>query len=138
VMAEGAYLAQKFVRIGLMPDGGSTWFLARALGLPRALELTLFGDDLPAARALEWGLTQRVVPRAELDATAMGVAERLAAGPPLALAAIKRDVRGAAHEALDEALEREKRGQLALLRTNDVTEGVGAWIERRAPRFSGR
>lgn len=138
VMAEGAYLNQKFVKIGLMPDGGSTWFVPHAIGLHRALELALLGDDLPAARAVELGLATRAVPEQELEPTVRALAERLAAGPPLAMAAIKQGLRCAASGTLEQALEYEKRAQLQLFGSQDVIEGVLAWMQRRSPAFRGR
>jgi enoyl-CoA hydratase/carnithine racemase len=120
-----------------MPDGGGSLWLARAVGMGRALELLLTGERIDAARALEWGLTNRVVTADELRATTAALAATLAKGPPLAYAHIKRAVR-AAHADLDQALEREKRGQLELLQSQDFGEGLGAFIMKREPNFVGK
>src|SRR5215831_11574005 len=81
VAAESAYFLQAFRRIGLVPDGGATYMLPRLIGKARAMELTLLGEKLPAAMALDWGLINRCVPDAELMSTAMGIAKQLADGP---------------------------------------------------------
>lgn len=138
VLSERAYFQEKFVGIGLMPDGGGTFHLARLVGLGRALELLLLGERIEAARALELGLALRVVPESQLLAEALALAERLADGPPLALAAIKHATRRSLEGTLDDALAREATGQTALLQSADLREGVVAWTERRKPRFTGR
>ena len=81
VAGESAYFLQAFRRIGLIPDGGSTYLLPRMIGRARAMEMTLLGERLPAAKALEWGLINRCVPDAELMPTALALAQELAAGP---------------------------------------------------------
>ncbi len=138
ILSDRAYLQEKFVRIGLMPDGGGTLWLARAIGVGRALELLLTGDPIPAARALELGIANHVVPPEALLPEARRLAERLAKGPPLAQAAIKRAVRGALSSGLEAALAAEREGQLACLRSQDFMEGVAAWMQRREPEFRGR
>ncbi len=138
VFAQSGYLQEKFVAIGLMPDGGGTFLLPRLLGLGRALELLLLGEALSAERALELGLATVVVSGDLLAQRALELAQRLAAGPPLALAAIKRATRAALSGDLDAALAREKGGQLELLRSADVGEGVSAFLQKRPPEFKGR
>ncbi len=135
VMSEDAYIQEKFVAIGLMPDGGGTFWLSRLIGVGRALEYLLLGTRIDAKLALSLGLASRVVDN-ELG-EAQAIAHSLAAGPPLALAAIKRAVRDA-NSSIDDALAREKQGQTALLRSQDFHEGVAAWTEKRAARFSGK
>lgn len=138
LLSERAYLQEKFVGIGLMPDGGGTFQLSRLVGPGRALELLLLGERVEAARALELGLANRVVPAAELTREAVALAKRLADGPPLALAAIKHATRAAMSGTLDEALAREAAGQSRLLSSADLREGIAAWTERRPARFSGK
>ncbi len=135
VLSEDAYLQEKFVAIGLMPDGGGSFWLPRLVGVGRALELLLLGSRVDAAQALSYGLANRVA----LDelGEARALAAQLAEGPPLALAAIKAAVRAAADGGIDAALEREKRGQTALLASKDFREGVAAWSAKRAPKFQG-
>lgn len=138
LLSERGYLQEKFVGIGLMPDGGGTFHLARLIGLGRALELLLLGERVEAARAVELGLALRVVPEPQLLEEALALAERLADGPPLALAAIKHATRKSLDGTLDDALAREASGQTKLLQSADLREGVVAWTERRKPRFTGR
>lgn len=137
VLSERAYLQEKFVKIGLMPDGGGTFWLPRAIGVARALEVLLLGEPIDAAHARELGLTNRVVPEAELLPTAKGLARALASGPPLALARIKAAVRESSSGTIDDALSRERSGQLTLLGSNDFMEGVMAWTSRRPAVFRG-
>ncbi|HZO15858.1 MAG TPA: enoyl-CoA hydratase-related protein [Polyangiaceae bacterium] len=136
VMSDRAYLQEAFVRIGLMPDGGGTMWLPRALGLARALELMLTGDRIEAAVALAWGLANSVVAPDKLKSETAELAARLAKGAPLAQAYIKRAAR-AAFGSIDEALAREKQGQLELLRTQDFAEGLSAFLQKRAASFRG-
>ncbi len=138
VLSERAYLQEKFVNIGLMPDGGGTFHLPRLLGVGRALELMLLGERPDADQAKSLGLANRVVGAAELEPAALALAQRLAEGPPLALGAIKRAVRANLSATLDEALDRERDGQLALLGSHDLVEGVSAWTQQRPPVFRGR
>ncbi|HEY3667210.1 MAG TPA: enoyl-CoA hydratase-related protein [Polyangiaceae bacterium] len=136
VLAQDAYIQEKFVAIGLMPDGGGSFWLPRLVGLGRALELLLLGTRIDAAQALGLGLANRVVDDERAEARAL--ATTLAAGPPLALAAIKAAVRDSASGGIDAALAREKSGQTKLLASQDFKEGVAAWGAKRAPHFQGK
>ncbi len=134
-----AYFEERFVKIGLMPDGGGSFWLPRLIGLGRAMELMLTGDRVPAERALSLGIVNHVLPSsAELRAETMKLAARLAKGPPLAYAEIKRAVRASLGSTIDEALDREKEGQVKLLQSADCAEGVMAWMEKREPSFQGK
>jgi enoyl-CoA hydratase/carnithine racemase len=137
VMSTRAYLQEKFVNIGLMPDGGGTFLLPRLVGTGIAFEALLFGDPIDAEKAARLGLANEVVAPEELAATAMARAQRIAAGPPLAIAAIKRAVRAGLEGGLDHALAREKAGQLELLRSQDLLVGVAAWMSGTTPEFKG-
>jgi 2-(1,2-epoxy-1,2-dihydrophenyl)acetyl-CoA isomerase len=137
LFSERAYLQEKFVGIGLMPDGGGTFHLARLIGPGRALELLLLGEKVDASQALALGLANRILPSSELLPRALELAQRLAAGPPLALAAIKSATRAAMTGTLEDALEREAAGQTQLLRSADLREGITAFTERRKPNFRG-
>lgn len=137
IVSERAYFQEKFVGIGLMPDGGGTFFLPRLIGLGRALDLLLTGDPIDAPRAKELGLTREVVAPDALDSAALALAQRMADGPPLALASIKSAVRASLSGDLEAALTREKAGQLRLLASADVREGVSAFLEKRKARFRG-
>lgn len=138
ILSERAYLQEKFVRIGLMPDGGGTLWLTRMIGIGRALELLLTGDPVDAQRAYELGLANRVVPVDELAKTTHDLALRLADGPPLAQAAIKRAVRAALAATVEQTLAIEREGQLSCLHSQDFMEGVAAWMQKRDPSFTGR
>ncbi len=137
VASTAAYFEEKFVAIGLMQDGGGSFHLPRLLGVARALELLLLGERISAERASELGLVRSVCPAERLAEEAHGLAARLASGPPLALAAIKRAVREGLSSTLDQALAREREGQLALLASADVREGISAFFERRKADFRG-
>ena len=133
-----AYFQEKFVKIGLMPDGGGTFWLPRLVGLARAMELMLTGEPVPGPRALEMGLVNRVVATASLKDEALALARSLSKGPPLAFAEIKAAVRAGFGGTIDQALDREKAGQLKCLVSSDCMEGVMAWMEKREPSFTGK
>lgn len=138
LMAESAYLLAAFVNIGLAPDFGASWTIARRVGLGRALEMLLLGERIPASMAVEWGLAARVIPNDRLMAEAEALAMRLAKGPTVALGLIRKAARNAMTASFDTALETE----IAMLRTTGRTEDVAAAIaafNRREPvRFAGR
>lgn len=136
ILSDGAYLQEKFVKIGLMPDGGGTYWLPRLVGLARAMELMLTGEPVSADRAVALGLANRVVPAASLREETMRLARELEQGPPLAFAEIKRAVRGGS--SIDAALELEKEGQMRCLRSSDCMEGIASWAQKRAPSFQGK
>jgi enoyl-CoA hydratase/carnithine racemase len=134
---ERTRFGEVFVKRGLMPDGGGTFSLPRLVGVGKALELMFTGDFVGAEEAARIGLLNRVVPSAEAEAQTWALARRLAAGPPLVHAWIKRAVYGALDGTLDDALETEVKGQMQLLRSRDFFEGVAAFFQKREPKFSG-
>jgi len=136
VFAESAYLQEKFAAVGLMPDGGGSYFLTRLLGIARALEMLMLGSRIDAAQAVSLGLASSMTADADTEAAALALAGTLATSAPLALARIKRAVHADGAE-LRAALARECEGQLSLLASADVKEGVRAFLERRAPVFRG-
>jgi enoyl-CoA hydratase/carnithine racemase len=132
-----AYAQEKFVRLGLMPDGGGTFWLPRLVGTARAMQMILLAEKVEAPELHRLGVVAKVVePDALRDAT-LAVARGIEAGPPLAYAAIKRAVYGS-WGSIDDALRRERDAQLELLRSADFAEGVAAWLEKREPRFEGK
>lgn len=138
IVSPEAYFQEKFVKIGLMPDGGGTFWLPRLVGLARAMELMLTGEAVAATRAMEIGLVNRVVSAAVLRDEALALARSLSKGPPLAFAKMKAAVRASFAGTIDQALDREKAGQLECLMSSDCMEGVMAWMEKREPNFTGK
>lgn len=137
VAGESAYFLQAFRRIGLVPDGGSTFLLAQAAGRVRAMEMMLLGEKLPAARALEWGLINRVVPDAEVESAALALAGELAEGPTVALGLIRKAAWAALESDWDQTLQTERALQTQAGRTADFMEGVMAFREKRPAVFKG-
>jgi enoyl-CoA hydratase/carnithine racemase len=138
VLSSAGYIQEKFVKIGLMPDGGGTFWMPRLVGMGRALEYLLLGTKIEAPLALELGLANRVVEPNALSATTSALAQELAKGPPLAIAQIRKAVRQSASGTVEDALQREKAGQIGLLQSADLMEGVLAWAQRRDPVFTGK
>jgi 2-(1,2-epoxy-1,2-dihydrophenyl)acetyl-CoA isomerase len=136
--ADDLRIATGFVHLALSGDGGSSWHLPRLVGLSRARELIIGGRVLDAAEAQEWGLVGQVVPLAELADTALDRARALAAGPTHALAAMKRLLLHSSTSSYREQLAAERDEIVGCARTGDAAEGIRAFGERRAPRFSGR
>ena len=131
-----AYVQEKFVDIGLMPDGGGTFWLPRLVGTARALKAMLLSDKLGAKELDALGVLVACVAPDQLMTATMELARRLEKGPPLAYAALKDSVYAALGD-LKAALRREREGQLRLLRSQDVIEGVAAWTQKRPPEFKG-
>jgi len=138
IAARSAKFIQSFAAIGLVPDTGGSWHLTRHLGQARAMGLALTGEPLSAEQAAAWGLIWKCVDDSELDATVDGLAEKLAAMPPLGLAAIKQMVRTSWDRSLDEELDLQRDEMRRLGFTEDYREGVAAFLEKRKPTFTGR
>ena len=138
VASETAYFLQAFVNIGLVPDGGASWALPRLIGRARAAEMMLLGERVPAAKALEWGMIHKVVADDVLDAEALALAQRLAAGPTRALGAMRRNLHAALDGSYADAMAREADAQRAMRRTEDSMEGGMAFLQKRKPEFKGR
>lgn len=137
LMSEKASLVQAFVKVGLVPDTGSSYLLPRLIGYHRAMELALFGDKVTAQQALELGLCNRVIPEAEFAQVVGEWAERLAKGPR-SMGWIKRQFTRGLEQSFEEILELEAYGQEAAAATADATEAVTAFLEKREPNFTGR
>ena len=138
VAAKSAKFIQSFSAIGLIPDSGGTWVLPRLVGQARAVGLALTGEPLPAEQAAEWGLIWKAVEDEQLDAEVDAVAAKLAALPPLGLAAIKNIIRTSGSRTLDEELDLQRDEMRRLGFTNDYREGVAAFLEKRPAKFEGR
>lgn len=137
VASSRAYVQEKFVHLGLMPDGGGTFWLPRLVGTARAMKMILLAEKVGAPELHQLGVVAKVVEPTVLRETTLAIARELESGPPLAFAAIKRALYASLGD-LEDALRRERSEQLRLLRTSDVMEGVAAWTQRRPPRFEGR
>ena len=134
---KSAYFLQAFRRIGLVPDAGSTWMLPRLVGTARAMELSLLGEKLPAEKALEWGLINRVYDDAELMNEAKKMAKELANGPTKALALIRGLYWDSPENTFEEQLDLEYRTQRIAGASADFKEGVTAFLEKRPAKFRG-
>jgi 2-(1,2-epoxy-1,2-dihydrophenyl)acetyl-CoA isomerase len=135
--AESAVFGLAFVNIGLVPDGGSTFLVPVAAGKARALEMALLGEPIPAERALEWGLINRVVPDGKLLDEARDLARKLARGPTRSYANSKRALNNSFLKIMDEQLDLEADMQGEMVKTTDFVEGVSAFVEKRDPSFKG-
>jgi 2-(1,2-epoxy-1,2-dihydrophenyl)acetyl-CoA isomerase len=135
--AESAFFGLAFVNVGLMPDGGSTAFVPAAAGRARAFQMALLGERVPAPRALEWGLVNWVYPDDRLMEEADALVRRLAAGPTRSYAGSKRALNQFIYGDLDAQLDLEAELQHALGRTKDFVEGAAAFVQKRAPSFTG-
>lgn len=135
ISGESGYFLQAFRRIGLVPDGGSTFLLPRTVGRARAMEMTLLGDKVRADQALQWGMINRVVPDDQLMHEARDYATRLADGPTQALALIRDLVWQAEDNDFDSQLQAERFAQRTAGRQPDFKEGVKAFVEKRPANF---
>ncbi len=138
IAAHSASFVQAFSKLGLLPDSGGTWTLPRLVGQARSLGLTLLGEKLPAETAAAWGMIWECVADAELGSTVDALARQLAAAPTRGLAWTKAAIRGGWQRTLAEQLDVERDAQRELGRSSDYAEGVAAFVEKRAPRFTGR
>jgi 2-(1,2-epoxy-1,2-dihydrophenyl)acetyl-CoA isomerase len=138
IAARSASFVQAFSRLGLLPDAGGSYFLPRLVGSARAMGLALLAEKLSAEQATEWGLIWNVVDDATLSAEARRIAESLAQGPTKGYGLLKRAMYASAGNSLDAqlALERDLQREAGL--TDDYREGVTAFKEKRAPRFTGK
>jgi 2-(1,2-epoxy-1,2-dihydrophenyl)acetyl-CoA isomerase len=137
IAGESARFVMAYTRIGLTPDGSTTWFLPRLIGERRALELALLNRALTAAEALQWGLVNRVVPDDDLLPEAEALAATLATGPTVAYGETKRLLRASWSAASLEVQMAEETEQVArAASTADAREGIAAFLEKRSPSFS--
>ncbi len=130
-------LGQVFTRIGLVPDGGSSWTLSRLVGVARAMEIALLAETFDGDAAAAMGIVNRVVDDEVLEAETAAVAQRLAAGPPIALRLAKANINAGCSGSFEQALEREVQAQVECLSTEDAKEGIAAFFQKRTPNFEG-
>lgn len=137
IAAESATFLQAFVKIGLVPDSGSTWMLPRLVGVTRAMDLFLTGRKITAHEALEWGLVNQVTEDAQLMTVVNALAQEFATAPTAAIGYIKRSVLYGLEHSLEETLDNEADMQEIAGRTADHREGITAFLAKRAPVFKG-
>lgn len=137
IACESATFIQAFTRIGLIPDAGGTSFLPRRVGLQRAMGAALLAEPVSARQAVDWGMIWEAVPDDRFAEVVAARATKLASGPTGAYAAVKQALRGAFDQSLEAQLALEARLQGACGASDDFREGVAAFLEKRAPRFSG-
>lgn len=138
IMADSARLIEVFIRIGLVPDSGSHWFLPRLVGMAKAFEYSALGQDIGAVEAERVGLVNKVVPAGELESTTMELARQLAKAPTRAIGLIKRTLNKSLTSDLDSLLDYEAVIQEIASQTEDHKEGVKAFLEKRPAQFKGR
>lgn len=138
IASEQARLGQTFVRIGIHPDWGGTWTLPRLVGTSRAMEIMMTGRMVDAAEALAIGMVDRVVAAGELTSETETLARTIAAGPPIAIAGIKRALAASRTNGLREQIDLESEHQLRAFASADAAEGMAAFHEKRAPGFRGQ
>jgi 2-(1,2-epoxy-1,2-dihydrophenyl)acetyl-CoA isomerase len=138
VARESAYFLLAFINIGLVPDGGSSLLVPERVGVTRAAEMAMLGERIPARQALDWGLINRVAGDDEFDGVVDELAARLAAGPTAAYAGVKEQLNAWLFERMDAQLELEATLQQRAAASGDFQQGVLAFLEKRAPAFTGR
>jgi len=138
IAADDAVFAESFVKLGIIPGDGGAWFLPRIVGLSKAAEMTFTGDSVDATEALRCGLVSRVVPRETLLDEALALAGRIATNPLPAVRMSKRLLREGQHVRLDTLLAMSAAFQALAHHTEDHHEAVTAFLEKRAPRYTGR
>lgn len=138
IAAEEAVFGQNFAKVGLFPDFGGTYFLPQLVGPAKAAEMFYTGDMIDSQAALALGIVNQICPGARLAAEVKILAEKVAQGPPLAIRAVKKALFGSERESLAAALEREVQEQIRCYLSEDCKEGIGAFFEKRPPKFVGR
>ncbi len=138
IAAEEATFGQNFAKVGLFPDYGGTYFLPQLVGPAKAAELFYTGEMIDAKTALALGIVNRIVPAAQLEEEVKGLTQKIAQGPPLAIRAVKKVLFANEKKELAEALEQEVQEQVRCFLSEDCSEGILAFFEKRPPRFQGK
>jgi 2-(1,2-epoxy-1,2-dihydrophenyl)acetyl-CoA isomerase len=138
IAAEEAAFGQNFAKVGLFPDFGGTYFLPQLVGPAKAAELFYTGDMIDAKAALRLGIVNHVVPAAQLEAEVKSLAQKIAQGPPLPIRAVKKTLFSGEKEKLAAALEQEVQEQVRCYLSEDCSEGIRAFFEKRPPQFRGK
>ncbi len=138
IAAEEAAFGENFAKVGLFPDYGGTYFLPQLVGPAKAAELFYTGDMIDARTALGLGIVNYVVPGAQLEAEVKSLAQKIAQGPALAIQAVKKTLFGAEEKELSQALEHEVQEQIRCYLSEDCSEGIRAFFDKRPPKFQGK
>jgi len=138
IAVEEATFGQNFAKVGLFPDYGGTYFLPQLVGPSKAAELFYTGDMIDAKSALSLGIVNHVVPAAQLETEVKSLAQKIAQGPPLAIRAVKKVLFGNEKKELSQALEQEVQEQIRCYLSEDCSEGIRAFFEKRPPKFQGK
>ena len=138
LVGRSGYFLQSFIRLGVVPDGGSSWTIPRLAGAGRAAAMMMLGEKIDAETALAWGLAYRLYDDSGLQDAARALAAKLASGPTLAYGRIKQMLAASRDNGYAAQLELEAENQVASFATADCREGIAAFVEKRPARFSGR
>ena len=138
IAAESAKFTMAYTKVGLVPDGSSSFFLARIVGMRRAKEMALLNPILSAGQAMEWGLVNRVVVDDQVLSTALEIAHELAKGPTRSFGETKRLILFGTNDSLESQMERESRIISAMAASADGQEGIAAFVSKRIPDFQGK
>jgi 2-(1,2-epoxy-1,2-dihydrophenyl)acetyl-CoA isomerase len=138
IAAEEATFGQNFAKVGLFPDYGGTYFLPQLVGPAKAAELFYTGDMIDAKTALGLRIVNHVVPGAQLEAEVKSLAQKIALGPGVAIRAVKRTLFGSEKKELAQALEQEVQEQVHCYLSEDCSEGIRAFFDKRPPKFQGK
>lgn len=138
VAARSGYFLQAFVNIGLVPDGGSSWMLPRLIGKARATQMMMLGEKISGDQAADWGMIYKCVDDADLTDEVHALADRLAHGPTVAYATMRRTILTALEQGLADTLQAEAEGQRVAGSSDDAREGGVAFLQKRKPEFCGR
>jgi 2-(1,2-epoxy-1,2-dihydrophenyl)acetyl-CoA isomerase len=138
IAGRSGYFLQAFVNIGLVPDGGASWMLPRLVGKARATEMMMLGEKISGEKAAEWGLIYKCVEDEALQAEARALATRLANGPTVAYAVMRKNILTSLENSYAQALLAEAEGQRIAGSSADAAEGGAAFMAKRKPEFQGR
>jgi 2-(1,2-epoxy-1,2-dihydrophenyl)acetyl-CoA isomerase len=138
IAGRSGYFLQAFVNIGLVPDGGASWMLPRMVGKARATEMMMLGEKISAEKAADWGLIYKMVEDDQLQAEARALALRLANGPTVAYAVMRKNILIALENSFSEQLLAEAEGQRVAGNSADAAEGAAAFVQKRKAQFKGQ
>jgi 2-(1,2-epoxy-1,2-dihydrophenyl)acetyl-CoA isomerase len=138
IAGSSAYFLQAFVNIGLVPDGGSSWMLPRLIGKARATQMMMLGEKIDANRAFDWGMIYKAVDDASFAAEVEELAQKLATGPTVSYATMRRNILTALEHGMADTMQAEAEGQRIAGSSKDAVEGGTAFLQKRKPAFTGQ